>query len=109
VPAPISAQNMPSIRTAGSSAKLDTSVIPLRIVLVTEAPTSTAPENSKIAAMHTACHRYSVLCSHTSVTPFQLARYGRAATRGRTRAYLLPTLVANELATSFAPVQAGYG
>ena len=48
-------ENMPSIKNASSFSKHDTSAMPLRMVSVTLAPISTAPETSKIEARMTAC------------------------------------------------------
>lgn len=74
---PISAHIMPSMSTAGCDSKRVTSRILLRMVSATREPTSTAPANSMTDAIIMACLRV----------------------RERDE-----TEVANELATSFAPM-----
>ena len=73
------AQTMASIRMEGSDSKRSIEMTLVRIVSVTRDPTSMAPANSITEAMHMACLRVSE----------------REATE-----------VANELATSLAPIQA---
>jgi hypothetical protein len=54
MPPASSEASMPTISSSGESANSSASTIPLRIVAVTSPPASTAPANSKIAAMRIA-------------------------------------------------------
>jgi hypothetical protein len=54
--APVSAVNMPYMKSCGALANVEVLAMPPAMVLVTCPPSSSAPRNSKTAAIQTALH-----------------------------------------------------